>query len=60
MESNMNLLITYMPYLILGIGIGYLVSLGVTGGPTILDYRKHDLENMKQRYRMLANKKKSS
>lgn len=47
-------MIEYFAYLMIGIGIGYLVSLGVTGGPTNLDYRKQDLEARKNRLQMLA------
>lgn len=48
----------YLPYLLIGLGVGYLVSVGVTGGPTSLDYQKQDIQARKERFRMLANKQK--
>ena len=54
----MTTITEFFPYFLIGIGVGYLVSVGVTGGPTSLDYRKQDVESKKEWYRMLANKKK--
>lgn len=54
MHSN---LLVYLLYLMIGLGIGYLLSLGATGGPTSLDYKKQELESKKEWYRMLASKK---
>jgi hypothetical protein len=51
---------TYLPYIIIGLGVGYLLSLGVTGGPSDLEYRKQDLESKKERLRRLSGIKRSS
>ena len=47
----------FLPYLLIGLGVGYLVSLGVTRGPTSLDYKKQDLEAKKHWLRMQGSKK---
>lgn len=52
------MILEYLCYLAMGLGIGYLVTLGVTGGPTDLDYRKQDLEARKERLRMLPELKR--
>jgi hypothetical protein len=52
-----NLITEYLPYLMIGCGIGYLVSLGVTGGPTSLDYKKEELAFAKEKLKMLGAKK---
>ena len=49
-------LIQYTPYLMIGLGVGYLVTLGVIRGPTLLDYKKERLEMEKERLRTLSRK----
>ena len=58
-DNNMawNLITEYLPYLMIGCGIGYLVSLGVTGGPTSLDYKKEELAFAKEKLKMFGAKK---
>ena len=46
-----------LPYLLIGLGVGYLVTLGVTRGPSSLDYKKQDLEAKKEWLRMQRSKK---
>ncbi len=55
-EVNFVIDLTYIAYVLLGFGIGYLVVLGVTGGPsdTKLDRMKHDVAVKKEWFRMLA------
>ncbi len=53
----MNTFIELLPYLMIGVGFGYLVSLGVTGGPTSLDRKKDELEAKKEWLRMQGGKK---
>jgi hypothetical protein len=55
-EVNFVLDLTYIGYLLIGFGIGYLVTLGVRSGPdnTKLDRMKDDLAAKKEWYRMLA------
>lgn len=53
----MTTIIQFLPYLLIGLGIGYLISLGVTRGPTSLDYKKQDLEAKKEWLRMQGSKK---
>lgn len=43
-----------LAYLLIGFGVGYMVTLGVTGGPTSLDQKKHDLVVKKEWIKMLA------
>ena len=58
-EINFVINLSYLAYLLIGFGVGYLVVLGVTGGPdTSLDRKKHDLEVKKEWFRMLAEQKK--
>lgn len=45
-----------LPYLLIGLGVGYLVSMGVTRGPSSLDYKKQDLEAKKEWLRMQGAK----
>lgn len=48
----------YIAYFMLGFGIGYFTTLGVTKGPsTQLDRMKHDLEVKKEWFAMLATQK---
>jgi hypothetical protein len=45
-------------YLMLGFGIGYCVTMGVTKGPSNhVDRMKHDLEVKKEWIKMLADQK---
>lgn len=45
-------------FLMLGFGIGYFVTLGVTKGPSNdLERMKHDLEVKKEWFRMLSEQK---
>ena len=55
-EINFVLDLAYIGYLLIGVGIGYLMVLGVTGGArdTKLDRMKDDLAAKKEWYRMLA------
>jgi len=53
----MATVIQFLPYLLIGLGMGYLISLGVTRGPTSLDYKKQDLEAKKEWLRMQGSKK---
>ena len=53
---TLNLLIEYLPYLLIGLGCGYLITLGVTGGPTTLDRARHDLAVKKEWIKMLGEK----
>jgi hypothetical protein len=53
----MSTLLEYLPFILIGLGVGYIITLGSTGGPTDLDYRKHDVEVQKARLRMLATAK---
>ena len=53
----MTLLIEYLPYLLIGFGVGYFLTLK-KGRSTDLDNRKHDLEVQKGRLIVLANKRK--
>lgn len=52
----MTELANFIPYLLIGLGFGYLVSLGVTGGPTSLDRKKEELEAKKEWLRMQGAK----
>jgi hypothetical protein len=55
-EVNFVLDLSYIAYLLIGFGIGYLMVLGVTGSArdTKLDRMKDDLAAKKEWYRMLA------
>lgn len=53
----LNTLIEYLPYLLIGFGVGYLLTLGATAGPTSLDYKKEDLVFQKEKLKMLGAKK---
>jgi len=55
----MTIITQYLPYVLIGLGIGYLVTTGVTGGATELDYRKQDVEARKARFKMLADQPRS-
>ena len=47
-----------MAFFLIGCGIGYLITLGVTGGPdTKLDRMKHDIAVRKEWFKMLADQK---
>lgn len=52
-----DILIQYFPYMLLGFAIGYMVTLGATGGPDSLEQKKHNIEIKKERFRMLDQKK---
>ena len=47
-------------YILIGFGIGYMVTLGATGGPsTALDRRKEDLEFAKLKIKMFSKNNKN-
>ena len=48
----------FIPYLLIGLAVGYLVTLGVTGGPTSLDRKKEDLEFQKLKIKMFSKNNK--
>lgn len=52
----MNTIIEFLPYLMIGVGIGYLLSLGASGS-TSLDRAKDDLAAKKEWLRMQGSKK---
>ena len=52
----MSLVIEYLPYLLIGIGFGYLVALGVTGGPTDLERAENDLAVQKEWIKLQGEK----
>lgn len=54
---TLNLVTEYLPYLLIGLGVGYLTTLGITRGPTSLDRAKHDLAVKKEWIKMLGEKK---
>lgn len=58
-EVNFVLNLTYIGYLLIGFGIGYLVTLGVRSGPdnTKLDRMKDDLAAKKEWIRMVSEAK---
>lgn len=60
MLINFVLNTDYIAYALLGIGIGYIVTLGATGGPTSSERARHDVEVKKEFFRMKAelNRKK--
>ena len=49
----------FIPYLLIGLAVGYLVTLGVTGGPTSLDRKKEDLEFAKLKIKMFSKNNKN-
>lgn len=51
-----NEFLDLIPYLLIGLGIGYLVTLGVTGGQSDLDRCKENLEIQKTKIRMRSGK----
>ena len=53
----MTTIINFLPYLALGLVMGYLLTLGVTGGATSLDRKRDDLEAKKHWLRMQGSKK---
>lgn len=53
----MTIMTDMLPYLLIGLGMGYLVALGVTRGPSNLDYKRQDLEAKKEWLRMQGSKK---
>jgi hypothetical protein len=62
-EVSFVINLQYVAYLLLGFGIGYLVVLGVTGGPSDrLERMKHDVAVKKEWFKLLAeaNKNKRS
>jgi hypothetical protein len=52
-----NLITEYLPYLLIGCGVGYLVSLGAKGGPTSLDRKKEELAFAKEKLKMFGARK---
>jgi hypothetical protein len=54
MEISFFLNLDYLAYLILGVSLGFMVTLGVTGGPTSLERAKEDVEIKKDLLRMRA------
>lgn len=59
-EINFVLDLAYIGYLLIGVGIGYLMVLGVTGSArdTKLDRMKDDLAAKKEWIRMVSEAKK--
>jgi hypothetical protein len=59
-EVNFVLDLSYIAYLLIGFGIGYLMVLGVTGSArdTKLDRMKDDLAAKKEWIRMVSEAKK--
>jgi thiosulfate reductase cytochrome b subunit len=59
-EVNFVLDLSYIGYLLIGVGFGYLVTLGVTGSyrATKLDRMKDDLAAKKEWIRMVSEAKK--
>ena len=55
--DNMTTIIEFLPYLILGLGIGYLASLGTSSRQTSLDRKRDELEAKKHWIRMQGSKK---
>ena len=51
-EVNFVLNLDYIAYLLIGIAVGYLVTLGATGGPTASERAMHDVEVKKEFLRM--------
>lgn len=49
-------IINLLPYLLIGLGIGYLVTFGVTRGASELDHARDDLAAKKEWLRMLGEK----
>lgn len=47
----------YIAYLGIGFGIGYLVSLGATGGPTRAERAREELEFAKEKIKMFGARK---
>ena len=52
----MTTIIEFLPYLMIGLGIGYLVSLGMPSGQTSLDRKRDELEAKKYWLRMQGAK----
>jgi hypothetical protein len=52
-----NLITEYLPYLLIGCGVGYLLTLGATGGPTSLDRKKEELAFAKEKLKMFGARK---
>ena len=46
----------YIIYLAMGIAVGYLVSLGVTGGPSRSEQAREELEFAKEKIKMFGAK----
>ena len=46
----------YIIYLAVGIAIGYLVTLGVTGGPNRTEQAREELEFAKEKIKMFGDK----
>lgn len=59
MIVNLAINLDYIAYLVIGLGIGYLVSLGVTRGPTSTERARHDIEVKKEFIRMKAQLSKN-
>jgi thiosulfate reductase cytochrome b subunit len=59
-EVNFVLDLSYIAYLLLGLGLGYIMVLGVTGSyrATKLDRMKDDLAAKKEWIRMVSEAKK--
>ena len=54
-EVSFVINLEHFAYVLLGFGIGYLVVLGVTGGPSDrLERMKHDVAVKKEWYKLLA------
>ncbi len=59
-EISFVLNLDYVAYLLIGLGFGYLVTLGVTKAPSDLDRAKDDLAAKKEWIRMLSEQKKNN
>jgi hypothetical protein len=46
----------YIAYLLIGLGVGYLVALGATGGPSKSERAREELEFAKEKLKMFGAK----
>lgn len=53
---TLNLIIEYLPYLMVGVGVGYLVTLGMPNGATAADHARDELEATKAWIKMQGEK----
>ena len=57
MEITFFINFEYLAYFMIGLGVGYLVTLGATGGPTSTERARHNVEVKKEFYKMLKEVK---